>query len=181
MRYVVLDTVIYTLDSIKQENLAELMTDFTETPMKAFRYLIDLESVYPNFYKWYHEVVLEDVRHNRNNRKLLIAYSHVDYNGKIKSKVTGIAIIKSNEWEKKICTFRVFSCYRRQGVGSKLLKKCFKELNTKTPLISISHIQVDAFKSIIKKYGWKRTQVLPEYYQAGVIEYVYNGYLKTFT
>ena len=175
---IVLKTKIYKCQFMKQDNLAQLIVDFVGSPIEAFEYLVDLESVYPNFYYWYHNTVWEDMKKGKNGRAIIIALSNVRINGNIEQRITGIAILKSNHKEKKICTLRVFNKYRSQGVGSLLLKYCFKYLGTKKPLISISQYSLKYFFKFIEKYNWKLVEILDGYYQRGCKEYVFNGKLS---
>lgn len=174
---IVLNTDIYTGTIAPYDNLADLIIDATGDPIDAFAYLRDLEAWYPRFYKWYHEVVLADLRNNVNGRCMLFAFSNVLEDGEISKKLTGLAILKSTEKEKKICTIRVFSKYQGQGIGNALIERCIKYLKTKKPLITISEPNEKAFEPFINKYKWKLIQVLPDYYQLGVTEFVYNGKL----
>lgn len=160
-----------------QADLTEILEKFTGNNYDNYYKLLDLEATYPDFYKWYLFKVLPDIKHNRNGRRLLFAISYV-YDGEtISKRLTGLAIIKDTNKEKKICTFRVFPDYRGQGVGTKLLRKCFSFLGTSKPLISISDGSVEAFSKIITAYEWTLCDMLHNYYKKGITEYVYNGYL----
>lgn len=117
-------------------------------------------------------------KEKRNGRVMLIAISDVKIDGITVKQLTGIAILKNTNREKKICTFRVFPKYREQGIGSMLLNICFKYLGTTKPLISISSLSRDAFTHIIEKYKWELYETLPDFYQKGVTEYVFNGFLS---
>ena len=179
----ILYTAIYPYNRFIKRNLPEILEYFTSDSdsnniTRTYKVLMDLQSTYPEFYKWYNNKVVLDLKLKRNNRNIFFAVSLVAINDRIERRLTGIAITKRNFEESKICTFRVFPEYRKQGVGTALLKVCFRYLRTNKPLISISKENVKAFQRIIDKYGWERTQILPNYYKEGIVEYVYNGKLK---
>ena len=176
-RTIVLKTKIYISTISSYENLADLIIDNTGNPIDAFIYLRDLEASYPNFYKWYHQTVIGDIKKGVNGRCMLFAFSDVFEEGYISKKLTGLAILKSTKQEKKICTIRVFSKDQKQGIGSALIKRCIRYLKTQKPLITISEFNIKYFSSFIRKYNWSLVQVLPDYYKEGVVEYVYNGRL----
>lgn len=173
----VLYTAIYS-STDNQADLTEILEKFTGDNFDTFDKLRDLEATYPDFYKWYFFKVQLDIKHHRNGRRLILAISDVIDGDKLNKRLTGLAIIKDTVREKKICTFRVFQEYRGQGVGTKLLQKCFDFLGTKKPLISISENSIDAFYKIILDNEWTLCDILHDYYKKGVTEYVFNGYLK---
>ena len=178
----VIYTAIYPFNKFIDRMLPEVLELFINTDTKnrnidIYQLLRDLESTYPDFYNWYNEKVIMDLKAHKNNRSILFAVSLVNVNGKIEKRLTGIAIIKSNNKEKKICTFRVFPKYQKQGVGAALLKMCFFYLETERPLISISAKAVEAFSTFINKYKWTLCQILPDDYKKGFTEFVFNGFL----
>lgn len=177
-------TKIYYVQMEPEDNLPQIIIDFTNNPGVALKYLRDLKFVYPHFFQWFNNIVMPDLLTNNNGRAMLFAISDLHNTNPDESlvasdnkRLTGIAILKSNAEERKICTFRIFPEYRGQGIGSKLLEDCFDYLQTKKPLISIAKESVDAFRPFIQKYEWKLCQKLDNYYRKGSIEYVYNGSL----
>lgn len=176
-------TAIYPFNKFIDRRLPEVIELFLGTDEKRrsiaiYKLLMDLESTYPDFYNWYNKKVINDLKMHRNNRNILFAVSMINDNGKIKKRLTGIAIIKRNHQERKICTFRVFPEYQKQGVGTALLKLCFNYLETERPLISISEKSIGRFSAFIDKYNWTLCQILPGYYKKGITEFVFNGFLK---
>lgn len=97
----------------------------------------------------------------------------------IDNKVAGIAFLKKDEEECKVCTFLVVDEYRGKHIATKLLECSFKYLGTTQPLISIADYKIPMFEHIIKKYNWELTQVMDEnYYNTTSREMVYNGKLS---
>lgn len=176
-RSIVLKTRIYAGTISAYDNLADLIIDVTGNTIDAFDHLRDLENSYPNFYKWYHEIVLPDIRKGKNGRRMYFAVSDVFEKNYISKQLTGLVILKRTPEEKKICTIRVFSRYQGQGIGQSLLEKSFEYLKTNKPLITISDKNREYFSGLIEKYQWSLKQILPNYYQPDAIEYVYNGKL----
>ena len=75
--------------------------------------LEELSDSYPNFDKWYNEKVLVEMRKGVSSREIIVAISELERG----SKITGVAIIKKTEEERKICTLKVLKEYRKQGIG----------------------------------------------------------------
>lgn len=92
------------------------------------------------------------------------------------SKLAGVAFLKKDDTERKICTIYVQGTFRGKHIASKLLEKSFEYLGTTTPLISVADYKQDMFKHIIAKYKWELTQTLDKgYYNNKYSELVYNG------
>ena len=138
--------------------------------------LIDLEKIYPNFDKWFHDKVVRNIENKKNkNREIIFSITGGNKN---KYEISGIAILKNDQNEKKICTFRVHENYRNMGIGTKLFEESFDYLGTNTPIITISEKNLDQFEYHIDKYNFLLVQELNGYYSNGVTEYVFNGELS---
>jgi GNAT superfamily N-acetyltransferase len=143
---------------------------------KLYNYLKDLADSYPKFDEWFYDTVIPELELENGEREIIIVLSELeDFNQVL---LTGIAILKNKKAEKKICTFRIHEDYRGQGIGTQLFEECFKYLDTRRPIITMSHDRKDMFKKHIKSFNFKETQILKDYYKKGSIEYVYNGTLK---
>lgn len=173
----VLYTAIYPYTKFNSLSLAEVLYNFTGDNIDILKRLLDLQASYPNFYEWFYHKVLKDLNYRRNGRNILFAISKVEENEQILTRLTGIAILKNEKEEKKICTFRVFPEYQKQGIGKKLMKCCFDYLDTSKPMITMPDYMVRTFRGFAIEYKWKLCQRMPDYYKAGVTEYVYNGLL----
>jgi ribosomal protein S18 acetylase RimI-like enzyme len=134
----------------------------------TYAFLQGLNAEYPNFRDWYYEKVVKDI--SSSKRKIVV----VNYFGRI----IATAILKNEASEKKICTLRVHPAFQRHGLGSLLLRKSFAELETLTPLITVSSTKVIQFSPLLTRYGFQLTEVNKDYYGRGLDEYVYNGTLK---
>ena len=124
-------------------------------------------------------------KHNLFGKLAQAAYSVTDYicTGEvvictINNNVAGVAFLKKDDTESKICTFLVVEGYRGKHVASKMLEYSFKYLGTTKPLITIADYKIPMFETIIKKYNWELTQTMSEgYYNNSSRELVYNGKL----
>lgn len=143
---------------------------------KLYNYLKDLGESYPRFDDWFYNVVIPEVELKNQEREIIIVVSELE--GSKKVVLTGIAILKKNKLEKKICTFRIHEDYRNHGIGTELFEECFKYLGTRKPIITISQDRKEIFEKHIENYEFEERQMLKDYYKQGSIEYVYNGFLK---
>lgn len=128
--------------------------------------LADLEYCYPFFSIWLGKVFKELT--NSDRRKILLCVEGHYFN------ILGLAIIKNDLSEKKICTLRVLSGYQRRGIGTALLKRCLVELNDPLPLITVSGIQMDSFGPFLKRNGFKIKGKVKSLYKKGLYEYFFN-------
>ena len=72
--------------------------------------LADLEFCYPYFSLWLGKVFFE--LKNSDRRKILLCVEDDCF------KILGLAILKDDVYEKKICTLRVLKEYQRRGIGT---------------------------------------------------------------
>lgn len=132
---------------------------------KVYSAIQDLGSEYPGFKEWYFKKVVSQLR---SGRKILAVFDE--------NNLAGILITK-NDSEKKICTLRVDSHYRHQGLGSYLIKNSYDILNTQKPLITVSENHLFQFHSLFTKYGFDYVKSYLSYYLPGKVEYCFNGTL----
>lgn len=173
----IINTNYLKVTEIEPEALRNyIVADVEEKSMDIlYNDLKDLASSYPNFEKWFDTIVRPEVELKDGKREIIIALSEMPQ--KPKSILTGIAILKKTDKQKKICTFRIHDTYRNQGIGTKLFEKCFEYLGTRKPVISISDEKINSFKKHIDKYDFELVEILDGYYVSGRKEYVYNGKL----
>lgn len=173
----IINTDYYKLTKINPKSLRNYMvTDAGEKAMdRLYNDLKDLVSSYPNFEEWFDTIVRPEVDCAEGKREIIIALSEVEENPK--AILTGIAILKNTDKQKKICTFRIHENYRNQGIGSELFEQCFEYLGTRKPVISISEDKINMFEKHIEKYGFELVEILDAKYVKGKKEYVYNGML----
>lgn len=134
--------------------------------------LFDIASKkYPGHESWY---ICKQLRETAlsNKRDILFIRSDVT-----PFKIIAMACLKNTLEEKKICTFYISPEYRKPDIYAMLIRECLCFLKTAWPLITINSDSADMLTPLIDKYNWKLTEVLPDYYQNGLSELCFNGYL----
>ncbi len=138
------------------------------TLLKLFQNILsDLEFEYPFFLKWLHNV-FEELQ--TSEKRIILIYCNADNIFDIR----GIAILKNTLEERKICTLRVLSRYRHQGIGTLLLKKSIEILKDSHPLITVSGVHMNLFGPFLKKNGFVLKDKIKSLYRRGCYEYFYN-------
>lgn len=121
---------------------------------------------YPGHFSWYWSKTIPAVLNG--TREILVCT--------VERKIAGVTFLKKEGGEQKVCTFLVLDEYRGKHIGSMLMERAFEFLGTTKPLITIADYKIGMFEGIIKKYGWKQTQILNEgYYNDTSREIVFNG------
>ncbi len=132
--------------------------------------LSDLNKEYPFFDGWLRKVFLEV--QTTYNRFIIVCFDQDN------NQIIGIAILKKSQKEKKICTLRVICPYKRQGVGTELLKKSIEILNDSQPLITVSELHIDEFLPFLRKHGFVLKNKVKSIYNKGIYEYFFNTSYK---
>lgn len=166
----------YRLSQISPEDIREyLIYEIGEKAQhKIYNKLVDLKESYPRFDEWFHNTVYPELTEYPEQREIIIVISAL---GK-KKILTGIAILKKTATERKICTIRIHENFRGQGIGTMLFEECFKFLETRLPIITISENREADFAKHIQKFGFIKTQSLKDLYKPGCVEFIYNGELE---
>lgn len=172
------NTTFYKISEFEPETLrCYMITEVGEKAKdKLYNHLKDLTQSYPDFENWFYNIVIPEVELKNGQREIIIALSKLA--SKPKVVLTGIAILKKTDSEKKICTFRIHDNYHNQGIGTQLFEQCFTYLGTRKPIITISEDRKLMFERHIKTFRFVETQSLKDYYKKGSTEYVYNGLLS---
>ncbi len=159
------DSKLITASSVFKKNKIA----FSDFVNKAYVLTDSLNSLYPDYTKWYFSKVIPGVI--EGNREILICT--------IDKSVAGILILKNQVTEKKICTLFIVEKFQKLGVAEKLVRKACDLLGTKTPLFTVSSSNFNEFKNLILKFEWERTQTLPiGFYNLEYEEFVYNGEIQ---
>lgn len=133
-----------------------------------YNFLWCLNIEYPKFAKWYHHLFEKD-NSLKNNREIIICENQY--------QIAGIAILKADKDEKKICTLRVAKQFQRQGIGKRLMELSFNWLQDDKPLITMHRTKQKEFQPLLDYYGFVLEQKSLNYYHIFSTEYVYNGSL----
>ena len=83
--------------------------------------------------------------------------------------VSGLAILKKDIDEKKICTLMINEEYRKKGYSKEILESAFEYLETDKPLITIPTKRIEEFKSIITAYDWEESKRTDMYLSEEII------------
>lgn len=129
--------------------------------------LIDLAIEYPFFFEWLEKVIDELI--SSNSRMIILCCDQNIFD------IKGIAILKSTDTEKKICTLRVQKTFRNRGIGTILLKKSQELLEEKKPLITVSGFHLKEFLPFLKKNGFELKDKVKSLYKRGCYEYFFNA------
>ncbi|MDD3896152.1 MAG: GNAT family N-acetyltransferase [Bacilli bacterium] len=155
----------------KIEKLSDIKYDKNayEDLANQIYYLTDhLSSDYPKHYDWFFKKHLPFVGNGK--REILFVRNH--------NNVCGVAFLKKEEDEKKICTFYVAEHGRNMGIGRTLMNASFEFLETTTPMITMPSEKVQYFLHFIFKNKWEITQIIEGYYVKDADEVVFNGKLE---
>lgn len=135
---------------------------------KINSFLVSLNFEYPGFNKWYWSLFENSTIKNERD---IIFYT-------FNNEIAGVAILKHDNNENKICTLRVSSKYQHIGIGSALIEKSFEIFNSDKPLITIHISKYNSFKEIFLKYNFSLAQQIQGYYGLFKSELSYNGVLS---
>ena len=89
--------------------------------------------------------------------------------------LAGIAIVKDDGLEKKLCCLRVMPKFQGTGLGLRLFDRAFESLRTEKPLLSVSEEQKPRFERLFEYYGFSVEGVAIGYYRPKKLEYSVNG------
>jgi len=143
----------------------EVTYEFIDSIDEVKDILDDISHLYPNFNSWL-RFKFQQSNIDRGLRKILVATTS--------QGVVGVALLKKQNGEKKICTFFVSPSYRGLGIGSKLMHLSFAWLETEKPMITVSEERKESLDPILKKFNFCLSKTLLGYYRDNKLEYFYN-------
>lgn len=135
---------------------------------KVFQHLSDLSGYYPDFEEWLSKKVFPGLI--TGNRSIILEYRRSD--------LSGLAIVKNDGIEQKLCCLRVLPPYQGTGVGLKLFERSFDVLNNESPLLSIAEEQIAVFRKLFNYYGFEIAKIYPDYYRPCKAELSFNGLIE---
>ncbi len=130
--------------------------------------LSNLDEMYPDFKDWFNNKVVLQL----NGKKREI----ITIENELTNEIMGLVILKNTEYEKKICTLKVFEEHQNKGFGRILIHKAIQFLGTTSPMITIPVERKKEFESLINEFEFNLEES-HDYYRQGKPEYVYNGRL----
>lgn len=169
------NTTYHKVSDLNPKEFREFFTNELRlySKSKIYNQISDLSEIYPNFDDWFFNVVIPDLELKNGVREIIFSLTKIIDNSI--PVLSGIAILKKTDHEKKICTIRVHEHFRNFGIGSELFEKCFEFLETRKPVISISENSMDMFRKHIEDFNFELSHQLKGYYVSGITEYVFNG------
>lgn len=153
---------------VSELNNSKKQGDFLSEILKTYEITKHISNDYPGYLQRFFSKTVPGIFDG--NREIINAY--IEYN------IAGTIILKNTIEEKKVCTLFVLNNYRKCGIATDLLNISFEILGTKQPLITMSDHKINEFNGIIKKYCWKKTQVINDIYGQNTTEVVFNGILE---
>lgn len=131
--------------------------------------LSPLKAMYPGFSVWYWSKVLPG---------LLRGTRHILRQGTL-DRPSGIAILKRDVDENKICTLWVANADRGRGVGRELIEEAISWMGDEHPLFTVPAERYEEFRPLMERLRFKETARLQSVYRPGVVEHIYNSRLYT--
>lgn len=127
--------------------------------------LFGLSDFYPQFDQWLKKKVLPGLI--AGERSILLQYTC--------GRFSGLAIVKDDGLEKKLCCLRVLPEFQGSGAGLQLFERTFETLNNDMPLLSIAEEQKENFKRIFSYYGFELAKQYKNFYRPSKDELSFNG------
>ena len=161
------------MDKIINGKRYYLYTSLSQDLKKVYKYeiykfLCSLVLEYCGFNDWYQRLYMGEYE-LKPNREIVICEDNL--------RLVGVAIIKNDINEKKICTLRVARDCQRQGIGHNLVELCMRELYTDTPMITLHKSKLNQFEKLLSYYNFHLEQTQNHYYSIFSTELVFNGHL----
>lgn len=130
-----------------------------------------LSKDYPNYKEWFFHKQLPGIITNKRN--ILFIRNPLNHD-----EIIGVANLKKDEQEVKICTIYINENYRHQNYGTILIDVAIEWLQTTKPFITIADYKLDLFTPFIRKYNWQLTETVQGLYNSNSNELCFNGSLE---
>lgn len=122
---------------------------------------------YPNHKEWFYNIHLPKCIKDINNYTILFVRNS-------DNEIIGVACLRYENKERKICSLYISENHRNKGIGTKLLEESMKWLKTTKPFITITKDNIKYYENFIKKYDWELKEIQPGFYNKEYTEYCYN-------
>lgn len=132
------------------------------------RFLRPLCLEYPHFISWYNNLYNVDGS-LKKEREIKLCFSD--------KAIVGLAILKKDNCEKKVCTLRVDKHFQHNGIGRNLIKQSIEWLEEEKPLITVRKSKAPQFDKLFTTFGFTLEESKPMYYSLLSVEQVFNGEL----
>lgn len=124
--------------------------------------------LYPGFRRWFFGLVVPGLY--SGERRIILS--------KANGILTGIAICKRNQAERKLCTLWVSPSARERRVASALASQAFDWLDSDRPLFTVPEERISEFEGLCKAWHFSAPTFSANLYREGRVEYVFNGAIK---
>lgn len=131
--------------------------------------LFGLSGYYPLFDQWLESKVLPGML--SGERSILVEH--------YRRRFSGLAIVKDDGIEQKLCCLRVMPEFQGTGVGLRLFERAFEKLENDMPLLSIAEEQRETFKKLFSHYGFELAKEYKGYYRPLKDELSFNGLIES--
>ncbi|MEN5045141.1 GNAT family N-acetyltransferase [Pseudomonas koreensis] len=142
-------------------------TFITALPI-IIKHLRDLSGLYPEFDTWLYNKMLPGIV--SGERSILLEHR--------RGTLSGLAIVKNNALEQKLCCLRVLPAFQGSGVGLRLFERAFESLNNDRPLLSVAEEQIPVFQKLFDYYGFELEKKYKGYYRPSKDELSFNGLIE---
>lgn len=127
-------------------------------------FLLSISPMYPNFEVWLNFTFRRNLTSGK--RKIVTAYYG--------SELAGVALLKSDLAERKICTFYISEPFRGLGIGQKLLDIAIDTLNGSDSFITVSEERNGELSPLLYSKGFRLIDTVPKLYRPDSTEYFYS-------
>lgn len=123
----------------------EVLQDVDFQSIRGF--LGDVAPLYPNFDAWFYFKFCRNLASGQ--RKMAIAHDG--------SQMLGVALLKQDLYESKICTFYVSPEFRGLGVGCELMDLALNTLDDSNAFITVSDERKEELTPLLSSRGFRIT------------------------
>ncbi|MCS3841098.1 GNAT superfamily N-acetyltransferase [Pseudomonas sp. JAI111] len=141
---------------------------YTTTLPILIQHLQELSGFYPEFNTWLYQKMIPGIV--TGERSILLEHR--------RGTLSGLAIVKNNEVEQKLCCLRVLPAFQGTGVGLRLFERTFELLNNDRPLLSVAEEQIEVFRKLFAYYGFELEKKYNGYYRPLKDELSFNGLIE---
>lgn len=136
-----------------------------EVNFKKLRlFLSDVADSYPNFYGWLNFKFLRNLASGQ--RKIALAH-----NG---NNILGVALLKSDNFESKICTFYVDPAFRGMNIGGKLMDLSISTLDNPDTFITVCDERKSELTPLLSSRGFTLEKSVDGLYYSHSSEHFYK-------
>lgn len=163
------------MEKIEINNLEEILKQnyppqtIENLIFQVLKLSMQVKTEYPEYKSWFLTTQVPGIYDGTRN--IIIAH--------IKGRIVGFVSLKKTKEERKICTFYVEKSFRKNKIGTMLVEKAIKYLETEKPLITIPLSKLNEFTKIGEKYNWEISDIKENLYRLNDPEVIVNGFVAS--